>query len=58
MLKRSSRAMTPHSNPEWGVMTPTAFSKVGKYVNGWICSCKKKQYNAKKATVSNKEDVE
>ena len=22
MRKRSSRAMTPHSNPEWGVMTP------------------------------------
>ena len=33
MQKRSSRAMTPHSNPQWGVMTPTTLSKVGKYVN-------------------------
>ena len=31
MGKRSSRAMTTHSNPVWGSSPPTAFSKVGNY---------------------------
>ena len=37
--KRSPRAMTPHSNPVWGVITPTALSKVGKYALS-VCETK------------------